>query len=722
MGYLEEFKTQINSRDYSKFLQLWEEYCTSDTVDPEEFSQLLQAIKSSDFAKPFGKFVETALPLWQTISNPKDRYNILKLLIDLENTNTPLLADTAFNLLKEFHGSHPSFNERIRLIGLRNRENFQGAISNYDLLAHFEKGNFLYHNGGWGTGEIVNVSAVREQITVEFENLSGQKHITFGNAFKTLIPLEKKHFLVRRFGDPDQLEKEAKENPVKIIKLLLKDLGPKNAVEIKDELCALVIPENEWAKWWQGARTKIKKDPLIDVPANLKEPFRLRKAEVSHEERLNNAIHGKTAVAELIQISYNFVRDLPNLRKNADVVSSLKEKFMNLLSDPNLSAEQELQIYIFLETMFGDKLEGKTAESLIRLSKDVESTIQAIDILAFKKRALTLVREHREDWADRFFSLLFIVQQGPLRDYILKELNQGETKKQLVERLRSLINNPATSPEVFIWYFQKIMSKDKADLPFSDKEGQFLCLEAFLILLNAIENKSEYKDLIKKMYSILSGKRYAIVREIIEGTSIEYIKEFLLLVSKCQSLSNHDIKILRSLAEVIHPSISEQKDRRGSDRLDANVIWTTEEGYLRTQDRIRQLGTNEIVENAREIEAARALGDLRENSEYKFALERRSRLQGELKTLSDALNKARIITPDDVHPEEVGIGSIVDVADPQGKKISYTLLGPWDADPDQHILSFQSKFAQAMIGCREGETFDFKNEKYTVISLKSFFK
>jgi transcription elongation GreA/GreB family factor len=335
---------------------------------------------------------------------------------------------------------------------------------------------------------------------------------------------------------------------------------------------------------------------------------------------------------------------------------------------------------------------------------------------------LTLIKDHRDDWATHFLSLLFQIHQGPLRDYILKELLHSEAKPLVVQRLQTLIQNPASAPDLFVWYFQKIMGKDKEDLPFSDKEGQFLCLEAFLILFSTIENKPEYRDLVKKMYTILSGKRYAVVREIIEGTSVDYIKEFLLLVSKCQTLSDHDIKILRSLAEVVHPSIAKPSQHKGSNRVDPHVIWTTEEGYLHTQDRIRTLGTVEIIENAREIEAARALGDLRENSEYKFALEKRSRLQGELKFLSDQLNKARIITPEDIHPDEIGIGSIVDVQDSQGNSTRYTILGPWDANPDTHILSFQSKLAQTMLGCKEGDTFRFKDEEYTIGKLKNFFE
>lgn len=718
MGYLEEFQAQINNRNFSKFLQLWEEYCTCDIVEVEELDYLLKLIKNSDFAKPFGKVVEAALPLWEKIQDPDGSYLVIKHLMDLQATNSPLLADIALAQLKKRYENDPQFNERLKLVGLRTKENFQGALSNYDLLAHMAKGKFVFHTGGWGTGEIADISALREQVTIEFENVSGRKHLTYANAFKTLIPLEEDRFLARRFADPDKLEKEAKENPVEIIKLLLRDIGPKNAAEIKDELCELVIPEAEWTKWWQGTRAKLKKDPMIESPSHLKDPFRLRKAEMTPDERMEKAFQNSDSINEFIQSSYNFIRDLPNARKYQDIKNTLQNKLLELLKDPNITQEQELQIYIFLENMFSHQVEGKTAESLIRVIKNVPAIVNNIEIQAFRKRVLGLVREFRQDWPEIFLQVLFSSQQSPLRDYILKELYQGDTKKLLIKKLEELLLHPAESPETFIWYFQKLASQDDLSLPFSDKEGLGKFFESFLILLSHIESKPEYRDLVKKIYNMITSKRYALVRSIIEGTSLEFIKEFLLLVSKCQTFTDHDIKILRSLAEVVHPSLADAKHKKK--HWDENVIWTTEKGYLSTQERIRQIGTVEIVENAREVEAARALGDLRENSEYKFAVEKRSRLQGELKTLSDQLKRARIITKDDIFSDEVGVGSIVDVMDNTGNKISYKILGPWDANPDEHILSFQSKFAQAMVGTKEGDTFKFRDEEYTVAKVRSF--
>src|SRR5690606_23735854 len=141
---------------------------------------------------------ETALPLWQCIKDDEESYQVLKRIIDLQTSNSSLLASTAISMLKKRYGEDPKFKERLRQIGLRTQANFQGAISNFELLNHMAKGKFVFHTSGWGTGEIMDISHIREQVAVEFENVTGIKHLSFENAFKTLIPLLDEHFLARR--------------------------------------------------------------------------------------------------------------------------------------------------------------------------------------------------------------------------------------------------------------------------------------------------------------------------------------------------------------------------------------------------------------------------------------------------------------------------------------------------------------------------------------------
>jgi transcription elongation factor GreA-like protein/transcription elongation GreA/GreB family factor len=723
MSYLQEFEKQIINRDFDKLLELWEEYCNSESADVPELIAVLKKIKASDFAPSFGSYVEMAIPLWQTIEDQKNNYQVLKHLIDLQTTNTPVLAEIATQVIKASYPSDPKQSERLRMVGLRNRDSFQGALSQYDLLAHMAPGKFVYHSGGWGAGEIMEVSAVREQIGVEFETLSGVKQFTFINAIKVLEPLPDNHFLAKRFGNPDAFETEAKEDPVKVIKQLLTDLGPKSASEIKDEMCGLIIPEDDWNRWWQNARAKLKKDPFIDNPKALKDCFVLRENEQTQDELLENTFLNKQEPDAIILSCYNLLRDTSKSKKNQQVFETTKEKLIELEQKDYISLGQRLQTLLLLDQFLDYKPGNTSAEALIKSLKDPIAVLNSIDIVALKKKTLTLFQREREDWQSLYLDLLETVTAAPLREYLFDELFEKGEQSKLSGRLDEIRKAPKRSPELVIWYLGKLLNaKYKEDIPYGDKEGLWLWFDCFLVLLNAIENDPTQKDVVKKMMHIITNKHYFNLRFIFEGTTEEWIEEFLLLLSKCMVFEDSDRKIFNSLAQVVHPNAGVVETKQKPARQDHHIFWSTDQSYQNARQEANRIATVDIIENAREVEAARALGDLRENAEYKAATERRRRLQHELRTLGSQIDSARIITEQDVNTNEIGIGNIVTLSNGSKEAQTYTLLGPWDANIDKMILSHQSLLAQTMMGKQVGDTFTFRDEEYTVVKIKSFFE
>lgn len=716
MDYYKQFKKHIENNDLPSFLSLWEEYCMGDEVDPKELKKILTQVKDTELAPPFGRHVESALPLWEKIGDKEESLAILKLIFDLQTSNSKHLASLATKFLESHYKETKYFNEKIRLVGLRECLNFQGAITNFVLLDHFKVGNFVYHTGGWGVGEIMEVSFVREQIGVEFDYVPGQKDLSFQNAFKTVIPITHDHFLARRFGNPDALEELAKKDPCSVIRMMLKDMGPLTAAEIKDELCELVIPEEDWSKWWQNTRNKIKKDTFVHVPDSQRKPFKIREKELTHEEQLMMALEQKPNPEKFISLIYSFIRDFPQTLKDTAFRAELKERFLKKLSDAELTDAQELQIHFFLQDIEPEE-EMNSIEEFIKRIPSPKDLVHKIEIIAFKKRVLSEMRKVREDWADVFKNLLLEVDQTPLRDYLLQELLKDKKTSEVNEKLEELIAHPTRSPGAFLWYINKIMGN--SNLPFANKEGKNRFFDSFLILLNKLEQETNARDLVKKMLAFLSNGRYANVRKIFQQADQSTVQEFLLLASKCMSLTEHDLKILHSLAEVVHPKL--KKLRKEVVEEEDLTIWALEEGYHRIKDRIKEIATVETVENAKEIEKARELGDLRENAEFKSALEKRDRLQSELKFLTEQFNHARILTPDDISSDVVGIGNVVECVDEQNQTILITILGPWEAEPEKNILSFQSKIAQNITGKKVGEKINYQDKEYTIKSIKSYF-
>ena len=719
MQYFKQFHQHLLNRDYTSYLSLWEEYCSGDDIDPAELIRILEDVKTSDFSDAFGRYVDKALRLWEMFENQPAGHDIFKLLIDIQTSNDSGLGSLVMDYVTKKFGHHKQFDLMIKLVGLRDLKEFQGAVSNMELLCHMHKGHFVFHSGGWGVGEIMDVSFLREQISLEFDYVAGRKDVSFQNAFKTLIPISKEHFLARRFGSPDLLEAFAKEHPVETIKMLLKDLGPKSAAEIKNELCDLVIPESEWTKWWQSTRTKIKKDSSIEVPEELKDCFRLRETEFGHEERLQKALDKKPSPDELLQIIYSFLRDFPVALKNAGLKKNIQQKLQACQESEQLTEVQELQLNFLLEDLHPQEAHPAITQ-IINNYSSFDGLISNISIVAFKKRTLVEVKKHRKDWVDLFLDLLLKIDQTTLRDFIFEELLKAKEEDAIVKKLLAALEHPGHYPNVILWYFKKIMDGEK--IPLADQDGKNRFLESFFILLSILDKSvPSSRDLTKKMLQFITNGRYAVIRKIFQGATIDEVQEFLLLATKCLSFTTHDIKIFHSLAEVVHPSLAKLRKKYDHDEIEEEIIWTTEEGLNKIKVRIEEIATVETVENAKEIEVARSHGDLRENSEFKYALERRDRLQGELKYLSDQVKKARVLTKADVSTDKIGVGNVIECEDDKGNVVTYTLLGPWDANTEANILSFQSKLAQDIKGLKVGDTFKIQSTSYKIVKIRNYF-
>ena len=718
MEYFKQIQSHLQQQNLPGIIQLWEEYCLSDEIDLHELIAILSLIKETPYSDAFGRYVEHILPLWEKCNEGELKHEAFLYITDVASTNSSELAQRILHYLEKKFPQEKDFALKLKMVGLKDQENFKGACRNFELLNHLKKGNFVFHSAGWGVGEIMDVSFIREEVSLEFENVVGKKDLSFKNAFKTLKPLAIDHFLSMRFGHPDALEKIAREDSAFVVKKLLKDLGPKTAAEIKDELCDIIIVEEDWSKWWSSARSKLKKDTMIEAPATIKEPFILRKEEISHEDRLIQALNKKESTAEIIDLCYEAVRDYTQSLKNKEFKEKLKTKLKDSLSDPNLTQEQLFEI-LFILSDLGQESEAKRLEEEIQKVSNILALMDKISIIAYKKRLLQILQKVKKDWNIVFIDLFLTIEFNPIREFIFQELLKNGKTLEIEEKLEQLLLEPHKYADAFLWYFQKII--EKAKVPYSNQEGKNRFLESLFALLYVMEQYQNERENVKKCLAILTNGRYAVIRDIFQGASKAVVQEVLLLASKCQTLTDHDRKILQSLAEVVHPSLSKLAKSGQATDEEEDIIWTTEEGYFKLKDKIHHIGTVETVDNAREIEVARSHGDLRENSEYKFALERRDRLQSELKMLSDMLGKMRILTPEDVDTSKINVGTIITFKNSDLKTQQFTLLGPMDSDIDKNILSFQSKLAQSMKGKKIGDKVHIQGEDWSVEKIENYF-
>jgi len=105
-----------------------------------------------------------------------------------------------------------------------------------------------------------------------------------------------------------------------------------------------------------------------------------------------------------------------------------------------------------------------------------------------------------------------------------------------------------------------------------------------------------------------------------------------------------------------------------------------------------------------EIRKAVELGDLRENSEYKAALERQQFVQARLGQLRSRLSKLSSIDITQIPPDKVGLGSRVVVVDAKsGEREVYHLVFGDALEFQEGHVTMASPIGRALLGKAVGE-------------------
>ncbi len=125
----------------------------------------------------------------------------------------------------------------------------------------------------------------------------------------------------------------------------------------------------------------------------------------------------------------------------------------------------------------------------------------------------------------------------------------------------------------------------------------------------------------------------------------------------------------------------------------------TKDGFEKLKKELELIKNVSIPENVRDIEVARAHGDLSENAEYAAAKERQSYLYGKSQELENNLASCSIIKLPDKVSGKVVFGCYVTIANTDGgEEIKYQLVGPFESDINENKISVTSPIGRALIG------------------------
>lgn len=139
-------------------------------------------------------------------------------------------------------------------------------------------------------------------------------------------------------------------------------------------------------------------------------------------------------------------------------------------------------------------------------------------------------------------------------------------------------------------------------------------------------------------------------------------------------------------------------------RAMSDKIPMTRSGQRKLLDELKRLKTVDRPNIVREIEEARAHGDLSENAEYKFAKEKQGHIEGRIQQVEDWLARAEVIDVSRLSGDKVVFGATVTLLDVDTEKtVKYRIVGEVEADLKQGLISVTSPLARSLIGRQEGD-------------------
>jgi len=622
------------------------------------------------------------------------------------------------------YAAHSQLEEYIRISNLtQNYRNVHEAINDFEKHIAFDKGNFVFHRT-WGVGRIASIKG--DEILIDFAKKRSHP-MGLQMAVDVLQTLAKNHiWVLKATWKKEKLHEKVKNDPEWALKTIILSFGNScDFKKIKAELSPAVLTAGEWTAWSTKAREILKSNPGFGVSPDNIDIFTIRERPITMEEKLYNEFKAERNFfdrAATIRAYANVDQGDPEA--DSEYFTEMLAYLTGFLKNTNQNSENTVISYLLLKELSGtyhQAAEGLSLDfyQIFKSISNVPALYRNLKDTKFKEEFLRQIRLFIPEWAEIYIKLF----PYALNSLIISDLEKNGYVEQLTEMTLNCFENYREYREAVVWLFKNAVSAEwfiAANIPF---EKQLITLIYILNLsYRDIENRrdtQENRKVNKQIYAILFKEGY--LDSYINQADTDSIIRMYAFINDVKDLDPQDKMNLRSKILDKHP------DFKFSDEVEKKVshgLMITAAKYEEMQKQLIHIMEVEVPANSKEIGYALSLGDLRENAEYKFAKEKQEQLNNQVARLKEDLERAQIFDPRSVNTAKVSFGTRVVLRNESANSTEeYTILGQWESNPDNNIISYLSPFGGVLLNKIPGERFDFEinNERisYTVEDISA---
>jgi transcription elongation GreA/GreB family factor len=361
-----------------------------------------------------------------------------------------------------------------------------------------------------------------------------------------------------------------------------------------------------------------------------------------------------------------------------------------------------------------EKLEPTSSSILEECKDDLPGLADQLPT-KFHRRFLDLIhRVYEDNWKPLVVNLLQNTSfkfSGECAHFLVDR----EETKLLLSSLNKSLDEQILKAPVLLWILKfRELSK------FKDLLSTLIGPRLLTAVFSAIDYESLQNASTRRipLAEILSDDRELLPSILDKGTAenAKDLAQALILNPGFEDLSKKSLlaRFIKRYPEIQAILDGEHGSSASSDSVgqvtDDSLI-VSQKSYDQKMDDLELLNKEKIPANSQAIEAARELGDLRENAEYQMAKDEQKLLLARQSELQTDLMRAKPTDFEDAPVDFVGIGSIANLSDSNsGESQKYVILGAWDSDPDNNILSYLTPLGQRLLGKKIGETVETEVE------------
>ena len=539
----------------------------------------------------------------------------------------------------------------------------------------------------WGFGKVRTLDGIAGRLIIDFSSKAGHG-MDLAFSAESLKPISKDHILARKHSNLKGLQQMAALHHLEVVKLVLDSFGGRATA---DQIQAVLVPDviqSDWKKWWEAARSELKKDGHFQVPLKKSDPVIYQAQELPLADRLRTEFRGARGLKARVVVANEILKSL------ADISDA------TLIDEVLAQLNSEIQSH--LNTRQSESLEGIFVRDDLRITgarPAPEGEIGARDVWSQRirirdlfdelpaskhRRTLESFRDSVPDWAPQIVLLINDVP-AKLAGEAARILMQEGKGPLLKDTLARLISQHGASSELLLWF-----GKERSDY-FAD----LLTPEVFRSMLSAIERDQFLEKKTNRLRDYVLEDQQ-LLPDLIESADIEIIRDLTRTLQLSPSFDDMDKRSLLARIVKMYPAIQEMIT--GDHTKDDKTFLVSWPSLERRKREYEELVTKAIPANVKDIALARSYGDLRENAEYKFAKEQQKVLSRRKHELEAQLSRARGTDFANPKTDVVSLGTQVVAADlDSGKSETFQVLGAWDGDPDRGIVSYLSPLAQKLM-------------------------